>query len=213
MEKFSRRAFFRSIGLPSGSAERKLDDGRDPNESQKDDRDEELHAADMPGRFQFTLMTLLVITTAVSILLAISKIWPRRAFTVAVLTAALAERVYRKRIKSAIGAKPREGGLDSGATLCDSLRGHTWRRARIDSIHPGLRCMVTRNCGDRHRNHFGTDLSSRPIGDFLPNTLRHTASMTKPVLAPTLRARSRRCRPGRSCRLTNRGFGGLDRQS
>ncbi len=77
------------------------------------------------GRFQFTLMTLFVITTAASILLAVAKIWPKQAFTVAVLTAGLAERVYRKRIKTAIGARNYEKAAWILDRLCAVVCGAT----------------------------------------------------------------------------------------
>lgn len=104
MDKSSRRAFLRSIGLPPSAPEPTPHNPRERNESQHD-RDETPTSGDAPGTFQFSLMTLFVITTVVGVLLAINKIWPKKSLTVALVAAALAERVYRKRIKATIGAR------------------------------------------------------------------------------------------------------------
>jgi hypothetical protein len=103
MAKSSRRDFLRSFGSAPHAAEPTSDARRGADDSQHYDKK---HTSDdAPGSFQFSLMTLFVITTVVSVLLALNKVWPKKSFTIAVVTAALGERLYRKRIKATIGQK------------------------------------------------------------------------------------------------------------
>ncbi len=105
MAKLSRRAFFHAFGLHSRPTEAESNRAREPRDSQKSDGEDKSNSADGPGTFQFSLMSIFVLTTVVGILLSIAKIWPEHVFLVAVLAALLAERIYRKRIKASLGAR------------------------------------------------------------------------------------------------------------
>lgn len=105
MARLSRRAFFHAIGLCSGSAEPKPDDVRVPSNSQKREEGGNSDAADVPGTFQFSLMSILVLITVVGILLGVAKTWPTKTPVAAVLAAVVLEWIYRKRIKVALGTK------------------------------------------------------------------------------------------------------------
>lgn len=104
MERSSRRKFLRDIRLTANVARFTPAPLPDPNEFQGD-REEKGASGNSAGALQFSLMTLLVIITIVSVFLAINKMWPKESVTIAIVAAALCERIYRKRIKATIGEK------------------------------------------------------------------------------------------------------------